>query len=64
MSDFDAFGKVIAELQYKCTYGPEGMYTLWEKKLRLCVKPKPSFIPDKLWAKLVNMVLIQLEQDI
>ncbi len=54
--------KLLDELLYKVTYGPQGEKTLWEHKLQLWLKPKPSYIPEKLWIKLVGLVLYQTER--
>lgn len=62
MEEIKDLGKVIEELLYKATYGPEGENTIWEHKLRLHLKPKPNWCPDKLWAKLVSLVLVQSKQ--
>jgi hypothetical protein len=52
----------LDELHYKVTNGPEGVNTLWERKLELWIKPRPSWCPEKLWAKLVNLVVHQVER--
>jgi hypothetical protein len=54
--------KLLDELIYKVTIGPEGEHTLWEHKLKLWLKPKPSYIPDALWIKLVGLVLYQTKE--
>lgn len=61
MSDLDNMGKVIDELHYKIT---DGRATVWETKLRLHLKPKPDFIPQRLWAKIVNLVVVQSDQSL
>jgi hypothetical protein len=60
----DDFGKKIDELVYKTTYGPDGVYTLWEKKLELWIKPKPPWCPMELWIKIVGLVLVQIDRAI
>ena len=55
----DTFGKELDSLVYKVTYGPEGEKTLWEHKLKLWLRPKPQWCPNKLWVKLVSLVLLQ-----
>lgn len=62
MEELKDLGKIIDEMVYKVTSGPNGQHTLWEKKMRLHIKPKPAWCPDKLWAKLVSLVVIQSEQ--
>ena len=52
----------LDELMYKATYGPEGCYTLWERKLELWIKPKPKWCPPKLWTKLLGIVLVQVNR--
>ena len=49
-------GKVIEELTYKIQMDKA---SIWEEKLKLHMKPKPSWMPTSLWAKIVNLVLIQ-----
>lgn len=62
--DATLLGTTIEELTYKVTYGPEGENTLWEHKLRLHIRSKPSWCPTPLWAKLCSFVLIQSKQDL
>lgn len=69
MSDqLDNIQKIVDELTYKVTldeltyyasYGSKGEKTLWEHKFRLHVRPKPAWCPDRLWAKLLSLVLVQ-----
>lgn len=32
---------------------------IWEEHLRLHIKPRPQWCPEKLWARLVNLVVNQ-----
>lgn len=61
MTNLGDLGKIIAEQTQKATM--EGM-TLWERVLRLHVKPRPKWCPVPLWKKVVNLVLIQSEQEV
>lgn len=49
-------GSIVTELTYKMAHEKA---TLWEERLRLHVKPKPAWMPDSLWQKIVGMVLVQ-----
>jgi hypothetical protein len=48
--------KLITELTYKITH-EKGV--LWEERLKLYMKPKPNWMPDRVWAKIVGLVLYQ-----
>lgn len=63
MSDLDNLGTVLSEKVFKLTsdFG-NTKATLWEETLRLHLKPKPNWCPDRLWAKLVNLVITQSSQ--
>ena len=37
----------------------EGNNISWEETIKLKVRPRPQYIPESIWGKLVNMVLIQ-----
>ena len=63
MSDLDDLGTVLSEKVFKLS-GDFGTHkaTIWEETLRLHLKPKPAWCPDRLWAKLVNLVITQSTQ--
>lgn len=48
--------KVIEEMVCTITYDK---VALWEVKLKLHMKPKPKWMPKRVWAKLVSLVLFQ-----
>lgn len=52
---------LIDELVYKLTREES---ILWERKLQLWLRPQPSWCPDRLWKKLVNLVLLQTIQQL
>lgn len=49
----------ITELVYKVTSHKN---TLWEEKLSLYIRKRPAYIPERLWNKLINLVLIQTKE--
>jgi hypothetical protein len=57
--DWPKFGKVIEEYVSRVTLNEK---LIWEEKLRLHIKPKPSWCPEKLWQKLVVMVVHQTSE--
>lgn len=57
--DWPEIGEVIDELVHKAVIEKA---VIWEDHLRLHIKPKPAWCPDRLWAKLLNLVLIQSTQ--
>jgi hypothetical protein len=63
MSDLDGLGTILDEKVFKitCDLGNRKA-TLWEETLRLHLKPKPDWVPDRLWAKIVNLVVTQSSQ--
>lgn len=52
MTEFD---KLLDELTIKIDVG----HQIWEEKLKLWVRPKPKYLSDSLWQRLVSLVLIQ-----
>lgn len=52
MSELD---NIIDELNIKIHMG----HLVWEEKLKLHLRPKPKYLSDELWAKIVSLVLIQ-----
>ena len=55
----DVTGKTIEEITIKIVHQQK---TLWEQKLRLHMRPKPAWMPPRLWAHIVGLVLVQSEQ--
>jgi hypothetical protein len=35
---------------------------MWERRLRLCLRPKPSWMPGFVYNRLVKLLLIQTEE--
>jgi hypothetical protein len=52
----DPLGKVLDELVVKFQAHKR---TLWEDRMRLHLKPKPRFIPEWAWRRMVRAVLVQ-----
>lgn len=52
----DVMGKMVAEAHYRVTQH-------WEQILRLHIKPRPAWIPETLWRKIVCLVFEQSQQD-
>lgn len=50
---------VIDEITFKMMHEK---YRLWEEKLKLHLKPKPKWLPIKIWSKLVNLVVFESSQ--
>ena len=55
----DEIGRVIAE-QVQKIRGEQ--MAAWERVLRLHIKPRPSWCPEPLWVKAVNLVLVTSEE--
>lgn len=50
------FGKIIAEQTQRIQMEQT---EAWERVLRLHIRPKPAWMPERLWAHLLNLVLHQ-----
>lgn len=37
---------------------------LWEEHLKLYIKPRPAFIPEAMWIKMLDLVLFQTRETI
>lgn len=48
--------KLIDKLNWQVVYDGR---ILWEERLKLWLKPRPIWCPERLWVKLVNLVLHQ-----
>lgn len=59
MTDWQKIGEIIAQQTQRVTMDKA---VLWEDVLRLHIKPKPAWMPMSVWAKLLDMVLIQSVQ--
>ena len=55
----ETLGKTIAEQTQKITFDQK---TAWEHVLRLHIRPRPSWCPEPLWVKVVNLVLVTSEE--
>lgn len=51
----DEMGKVLDELNIKIQMGK----LVWEERLRLHLNPKPKWLSDSLWHRLVQLVVSQ-----
>lgn len=56
MNQPDSLGKVIAEQTQRIT-SEQGL--AWERVLRLYIRPKPAWMAEALWKKIVNLVVVQ-----
>jgi hypothetical protein len=36
--------------------------SVWEERLRLVIKPKPRYVPNFIWRRLISMILEQQYQ--
>ena len=56
MGDWPILGTVIDDYIHRVDF--EGR-KVWEEHLRLHIKPKPSWMPLKLWSHLLTLILTQ-----
>ena len=52
----DPLGKVLEELVVRFQAEKR---TLWEEKVRLHLKPRPQWLPEWAWRRMVRTVLVQ-----
>jgi len=57
--DWPTLGEVIDEYVHKVDFQGK---LIWEEHLRLHLKPRPKWCPEKLWIRLVNLVITQSSQ--
>lgn len=56
--DWPKLGEVIEEFVDRASLENK---IIWERKLRLHIKPKPDWLPESLWKKLLSLLLTQSE---
>ena len=59
MNGNDRIGELIAEQTQKVIINQA---VAWEEVLRLYVKPKPNWITDAMWKRLINLVVVQSQE--
>jgi hypothetical protein len=59
MNDLESLGNVIAEQVQRIDFQRGDA---WERVLRLHLRPRPTWMPDKLWGHIVSLVVIQSVQ--
>jgi len=53
-------GQIVAEQVQRATFRHA---TAWEAVLRLHIKPRPRWMPEWCWRRLVALVLVQSQGD-
>ena len=54
--DHDALGTQVTEMVYRVAIQKQ---TAWEERMRLYIKPRPRWMPERVWRRLVQLVFVQ-----
>lgn len=52
----ECLGKVLDEVVFKFSHEQS---VIWEERLRLHLRPRPYWMPKRLWCVIVNLVVLQ-----